>query len=442
MTQDLDFIKHLQVEKHKTHDARTAFIAKKLAFAIGLLGLGLLKSENLDVNLNLLLYIMPFVALSFDFYILAEDYSAKRIGAFLGANSPASLEKQWESWVSKHRDPFAPFAMPFLTTILSIAAAIAIIKGGSEINPIFWVWVSFAILPSWVLLITHKKLKKKALKSFNLSSPLESFEELKKVVENENYILSDNAYQKTKTLFLNYVHNKKIMEAALQSKFPEYGSDEFFLCRDENGSSINPNQYIVDDVIKTATRYPDFNTWFKEITTEVDGISKQTILIARWLCHFVGYRHLSVHLFIDLPSQDHYTLIQVRSLNKSESPGAFDLPAAGHARSLQSVKEALLCELKGELNLTNEDIKALKEIGRYEYNKPTLSKFYKNIEYRIVYKCILKRDKISKIGFTDQEVAGISIFEVQDIVKLINKYPGRVASGLKESFALYLENAN
>lgn len=163
-----EFLKHLRSEKLKAQEARTAYTLRKLAYATTLLGLG---SFNIEIkpdpaigsiNLGWLLYLTPWVAIAFDLYILAEDYSVKRFGAFLGQNSPDALEQQWEKWVSKYRDPFAPFAMPALTTLLLIAAALIIWIGEAAKGPAFWGWLIVTSSTTWILYLFYRWLRKRA----------------------------------------------------------------------------------------------------------------------------------------------------------------------------------------------------------------------------------------------------------------------------------------
>ena len=108
---ETEFLKHLRSEKLKAEEARTTYTLRKLAYATTLLGLGSLDIDVAQItaigpiNLGHLLYLAPWVALAFDLYILAEDYSVKRFGAFLWKNSPDVLERGWEEWVSENRDP-------------------------------------------------------------------------------------------------------------------------------------------------------------------------------------------------------------------------------------------------------------------------------------------------------------------------------------------------
>jgi len=165
---ETEFLKHLHTEKLKAEEARATYTLRKLAYATTLLGLGSLDVDIAQVtaigsiNLGYLLYLAPWVALAFDLYILAEDYSVKRFGAFLWKNSPDVLERGWEEWVSENRDPFAPIAMPALTTLLLVAAALIIWIGGSAEGPIFLGWLILTPLVTWFLYLFYRWLRKRA----------------------------------------------------------------------------------------------------------------------------------------------------------------------------------------------------------------------------------------------------------------------------------------
>jgi hypothetical protein len=152
------FIKHLREEKLKAQETRSAYTQKKLAYVTALLGIGVLTIQQLD--LNPVLYLVPFVAAAFDLYILAEDYSVKRIGAWLRKYSGQALEHDWEKWVSKNRDPFSLIAMPILSTLMLAGAAVVIwIASGRDVPVVFWPWLVVGLLPSWVFFFLYRNLR-------------------------------------------------------------------------------------------------------------------------------------------------------------------------------------------------------------------------------------------------------------------------------------------
>lgn len=158
MAEESEFIRHLREEKLKTQETRSAYTQKKLAYVTALLGIGVLKIEQFD--LNPVLYLVPFVAAAFDLYILAEDYSVKRIGAYLRAHSSEAVEQVWEKWVTRNRDPFALIAMPILSTLMMAGAAIIIwIAVGGDVPTLYWPWLVMGLLPSWTLFFLYRRLR-------------------------------------------------------------------------------------------------------------------------------------------------------------------------------------------------------------------------------------------------------------------------------------------
>ena len=164
--QETEFLKHLREEKLSAQEVRTKYVVNKLTYATALLGIGSLGIKVADLDLRGILYLVPLVALVFDFYIMGEDYSVKRLGGFLGANSSDPKEHRWERWVSKNRDPLAPVAMPVLTTLLLVGSAVIIVLGENKCarrialpnNPWFWIWIIVVELLTWgIFIFYHSK---------------------------------------------------------------------------------------------------------------------------------------------------------------------------------------------------------------------------------------------------------------------------------------------
>ncbi len=156
---ETEFIKHLHEEKLKAQETRAMYVEKKLAYVTALLGVGTISISQFD--LSAILYLVPFVAATFDLYILGEDYSVKRIGAYLGVHSAEAIEQTWEKWVAQNRDPFAPIAMPILSTLLVAGTAIIIRVASTPHLLEFWAWFVLALIPSWILFFLYLGLRNK-----------------------------------------------------------------------------------------------------------------------------------------------------------------------------------------------------------------------------------------------------------------------------------------
>ena len=138
-----EFLQSLHHEKIATQDERAKYALGKLGFltvyfAVSSVSLG-------GVDLFWLLFLVPLVAIGYDLYIRAADFSVKRIGAFLRTDPKAGVsdsEKAWEEFAAQTRDTYAPLAAPLFTAAATIAAAIYI--GGkalSQTSSPGWLWV-------------------------------------------------------------------------------------------------------------------------------------------------------------------------------------------------------------------------------------------------------------------------------------------------------------
>jgi isopentenyldiphosphate isomerase len=227
--------------------------------------------------------------------------------------------------------------------------------------------------------------------------------------------------------------------AAVRELAPEYGRDEFFLPVDASGETLYPDAGTLAEARDLLARYPEAERWWR-----VAEGSPSVLLFARWLCHLTGIRHRTVQLFIDHPTLPGLTLVQVRSLDKIEAPGAFDMPVAGHVSGTESVEAALAHELAEELGLDREDLLELRHAGSYEALAPPLrgretdSRPWRNLEWRIVYRARLRPGALERIRFADGEVAALAVFAVDELRALVTAMPERVASGLTGSLHLYV----
>jgi isopentenyldiphosphate isomerase len=433
--QDAEFSKHLHEEKLRTLEARTTYTIQKLIFVTGLLGLGSLDVKVGSVDLSFLVYLAPWLAIAFDFYIMGEDYSVKRIGAFLGNKSPENIEKQWETWVAANRDPFAPLAIPILTTLILIGSTIITYQQHSASQePLFILWMVVTFLTIWLSFFHFRWLRKRILK--NVAQQTESPSPLAQIIttiEAEDHQLTDTSYHEILEYFVNCQSDPSYV-LEIQQSAKEYGEKEFFLCTNQKGEPVSVRKDILEDFHITASKFPTYQLWFHEGQLP----DKQpTLLIARWLCHLVGFRHRVVHLFISHPELGDHTLIQIRALDKAESPGCFDLPAAGHTTGTDTIEESLHKELMEELGVRVDALKDFAQLGSYNYSGPST---YHNVEFRTVFFGRLNSEDWLRINADSNEVAALVSLPIYKLEEMIVDFPERVASGLKASFPLFLKH--
>ena len=266
----------------------------------------------------------------------------------------------------------------------------------------------------------------------NRASLPEHWRDLQSQVAGADHVVSRDVYYEIRQRF----HSSLDDLPGLQQIGPEYGRREFLLCVDDTGELVPFSPEVLEDFEQEASRYPEFARWFQAVASEESGLT--VLLVARWLCHLIGVRHRAVHLFIDHPQLDDYTLVQLRGLGKAESPGCFDLPAAGHISGLGLTTDTLLEELEEELGLDRNDLVDLEPIGCYEYQGVKDGPGIHNVEFRTVFRSRLKASRLEGIRFVDGEVAAICLFTMRELKALLGTFPEMVASGLRASFPIYL----
>lgn len=430
-TDHAEFVRHLQAEKLQTQEARTRYTIQKLTYVTGLLGLGSLGIEATPLfDSRYLLLLAPWVAAAHDLYIMGEDYSVKRIGAFLKAQGASETERTWETWVGRRRDPFAPWAMPLLTTLVYVGALLLSQGLGQPVTTgtLYRLWMVITPIPTWASFAFYHVLRRRlaqewgASPSDTASGPLAA---LQRTVFDEDGQLSATAYAAVKRLFTRTQRDPALLKA-LGS---EYARVEYLLNVAQDGAPVAAGTDIIEDFHRVVEAMPDFERWFREATSS-DG--RATLLIARWLCHAAGFRHRTVELFLDHPTLLDHTIVQVRGLQKAEAPGLFDLPAAGHVSDTESVDAALSKELQEELGVSIGAVSDLTALGTYAYADGT------NVEHRAVYRGRLSEADWLNLSAGDDELLAITCLPVHKLQALIAAQPERVASGLRGSFGLYL----
>jgi isopentenyldiphosphate isomerase len=262
---------------------------------------------------------------------------------------------------------------------------------------------------------------------------------LSSATERADHCLDRDAYLVARRLFAACLAEREGLEALVRLA-PEYGRSEFLLCVDGVGRPAPLPGDVLDDYREVSSQHAGFTEWFQEAAIAADGST--VLLVARWLCHLAGFRHRTIHLFIDHPTASGCTLVQVRGVSKAHFPGCFDVPAAGHVAGLQAVEDALFEELTEELGLAREDLGHIWCLGTYTAIESLDEIGFRDVEYRTVFQSRLQNEGILKVRFVDREVAALAIFRCAEVAPMIDAFPGRVASGLAKSWPMYLAHVN
>ncbi|MBN2002618.1 MAG: tyrosine-type recombinase/integrase [Anaerolineae bacterium] len=265
------------------------------------------------------------------------------------------------------------------------------------------------------------------------SEALTTLSDIATVVKAADHQLTDTVYRKVSQFFLECQSDSTRM-LEIEQAGKEYSKREFFVCVNRDGQPVIQGEKVIEDFRKTIDHYPEYEFWFQEALLPDN---RPTLLVARWLCHSVGFRHRVVHLFLDHPELKDCTLLQVRAIDKAESPGCFDLPAAGHVSGIEALEVALRAELAEELGLRVTALTDFVQLGSYAYLD---SPENRNVEHRTVFYGRLSTADWLKINADSPKVAAIVSIPIAKLHDMIADLPESVASGLRGSFSLYLKH--
>ena len=234
-------------------------------------------------------------------------------------------------------------------------------------------------------------------------------------------------YTVTASVLTQLITSMRVMSPSLP------GKREFLLPLDATGQ---PVALPADSLVLLQTALEDTHSlrrWLRPVTYH----SKDTVLIARTLCHRIGVRHGTVELILDHPVRPDYTFLQIRGFHKADAPGEFDSPCAGHAVGCDTIEASLQKELIEEIGLTETDLTELRCVGRYEQREATSRTDFINVEYRTVFRARLKSQSMAELHFADGEVAALTIITRDALHELVSRHPDRVASGLRGTLPWY-----
>jgi isopentenyldiphosphate isomerase len=164
----------------------------------------------------------------------------------------------------------------------------------------------------------------------------------------------------------------------------------------------------------------------------------------RWLFHLFGLRHRAVE--IGLATKQGLILLQKRSPEKREWPGALDMAVSGHVPHDSSFDEAAWKEMSEEIGLREADAPSALVEGKLtplgdpyfcfeggaNRNPPFL-----DAEVRQVFAATVTGDGLSRLHFADNEVAGLLLVNVESAWDALTTQA--VASGLRYSLPRYLD---
>lgn len=162
----------------------------------------------------------------------------------------------------------------------------------------------------------------------------------------------------------------------------------------------------------------------------------------RWLCHLLGLCHRTVHLALHSPQG--WLVLQVRS-PRVDWPGLIDLSVTGHVRAGLSWEEAMSCEAAEELGVDLNPAAGMVELpGAVAVGKPyhRSEADSHNPPVHIchvtqVFVATLTPAGLAGLHFSDGEVVGLYLASFDEVNRMVEESPDRLAPGLVQSWPHY-----
>ena len=182
----------------------------------------------------------------------------------------------------------------------------------------------------------------------------------------------------------------------------------------------------------------------KEETFDLLDDKGQTtgVTASRWLCHLIGFPHKSANILFKWtsPKLGSVFILQVRSWEKSDAPGAVDLSIGGHVTAGKTVLETAYQEMEEEMGISIHDVvnQQLENLGgKFTYTAKPEFQFY-NHEWSELYLAELKTDALEKIYFQDGEVVGLYFCPEKEAINLLKKSRFPLATALQKGLTKFL----
>ena len=109
-------------EKFTSQHRRQQLVLRKVTWIISLFAVSAIKLP-LEVKSQDLLYLIPFIALVFDLYIIGESFGIRRFARHVRDDYAGWPDGRWEHFMVKKRDPFSMSALAYSSAIILAGAA-------------------------------------------------------------------------------------------------------------------------------------------------------------------------------------------------------------------------------------------------------------------------------------------------------------------------------
>jgi drug/metabolite transporter (DMT)-like permease len=129
---DKSFFAKLREDMFHTRGRRFQYQLAKVTSIGSLMGASALVGQNHIVAL--FYYIIPFVAIAFDLFILGESFTLRRLAAFIRHQKARAYdsEVEWERFVKRNADILASLANLIITVSCAVGCSLILILASSK----------------------------------------------------------------------------------------------------------------------------------------------------------------------------------------------------------------------------------------------------------------------------------------------------------------------
>jgi hypothetical protein len=114
-------------EKFTSQSRRQQLTLRKVTWIIVLFAASTLKLP-IDLKTQDFLYIVPFIAIIFDLYILGESFGIRRFARHMREEYSNWPDGKWETFMMGRRDPFSTSGLAYSTLVILVGAGLLLLE--------------------------------------------------------------------------------------------------------------------------------------------------------------------------------------------------------------------------------------------------------------------------------------------------------------------------
>ena len=163
--EDKEFFSKFRDDLHHTRQRRFQYQITKVTSLSSLVGIASLLVKG--VPLTAFLYVIPFLAIAFDFFILGESFTLRRMANFIQTykRDLPDAEFQWETFVRANPDKLSSIANFIITVASFLGCSVILVLSNSSQNwffePLNVVWFISLTVSLILLRLVERSIRRK-----------------------------------------------------------------------------------------------------------------------------------------------------------------------------------------------------------------------------------------------------------------------------------------